>query len=129
MKAKEMASKRPATIAEYIQAAPREGQPHLRQLYAILKSVAPDAQEAIKWGTPFFVEPRFLFAFSAHKAHLSFAPMAVGLEPFRKELEKHKTTSNFLQIPYSQPLPEDLIRRIAERRLSDVGKRTDDGFW
>ncbi len=45
-----MASKRPTTIAEYIQAAPREGQPHLRRLYAILKSVAPEAAEAIKWG-------------------------------------------------------------------------------
>ena len=75
------------------------------------------------------MEPRFLFAFSAHKAHLSFAPMAVGLEPFRKELEKHRTTSNLLQTPYSQPLPEDLIRRIAVRRLQDVRKRTDDAFW
>ena len=43
-----MTSKRPTTIAEYIQAAPREGQPHLRRLYAILKSVAPEAEEAIK---------------------------------------------------------------------------------
>lgn len=129
MKAKETAGKRPTTIAGYIKTAPQAGQPHLRQLYAILKSVAPDAQEAIKWGTPFFVEPRFLFAFSAHKAHLSFAPMAVGLEPFREELKKHKTTNNFLQVPYAQPLPEDLIRRIAERRLSDVRQRTDDAFW
>jgi len=64
-----MARKRPTTTDEYIQAAPSEGQPHLRRLYAILKSVAPEAEEVIKWGNPFFVEPRFLFAFSAHKAH------------------------------------------------------------
>jgi len=51
-----MKGNRPTTIAEYIQAAPAEGQPHLRQLYALLKKVAPDAQEAIKWGNPFFVE-------------------------------------------------------------------------
>ena len=61
-----MPSKRPTTIAEYIRAAPCAAQPHLRRLYAILKGVAPEAEEAIKWGTPFFVEPRFLFAFSAH---------------------------------------------------------------
>ena len=42
------------------------------EVVVILKSVAPEAEEAIKWGTPFFVEPRFLFAFSAHKAHLNF---------------------------------------------------------
>ena len=124
-----MPKNHPATIAEYIQAAPRAGQPHLRRLYAILKSVAPKAEETIKWGTPFFVEPRFLFAFSAHKAHLSFAPMATGLEPFRKELENHETTKNFLQIAYGKPLPENLIRRIAKRRLRDVRQRDDDAFW
>ena len=124
-----MASKRPTTIAEYIRAAPREGQPHLRRVYAILKSVAPEAREAIKWGNPFFVEPRFLFAFSAHKAHLSFAPTAAGLEPFRKELEEHKTTKNFLQIQYNKPLPEGLVRKIAECRVRDVRERTDAAFW
>jgi uncharacterized protein YdhG (YjbR/CyaY superfamily) len=124
-----MASKRPTTIAEYIRAAPREGQPHLRRLYAILKSVAPEAEEAVKWGNPFFVEPRFLFAFSAHKAHLSFAPTAAALEQFRTELEQHKTTKNFLQIPYNESLPEDLIRKIAEYRLGVVREREDDAFW
>ena len=124
-----MASKRPTTIAEYIRAAPREGQPHLRQLHAILKSVAPDAEEAIKWGTPFFVEPRFLFAFSAHKAHLSFAPITGGLEPFREELGKHKTTKGTLQIPYNKSVPEDLVRRIAAYCLRNVRERKDDAFW
>jgi uncharacterized protein YdhG (YjbR/CyaY superfamily) len=124
-----MARTRPTTIAEYIRAAPREGQPHLRRLYAILKSVAPEAEEAIKWGTPFFVEPRFLFAFSAHKAHLDFAPTASALKVFRKELVKHKTTKNYLQVPYNKSLPEDLIRSIAEYCVRDVRERKDDAFW
>ena len=124
-----MASKRPTTIAEYIQAAPREGQPHLRRLYAILKSVAPEAEEVIKWGNPFFVEPRFLFAFSAHKAHCSFAPTAAALEAFRKELGAYKTTKNFLQISYDQPVPEDLIRKITKYHLLSVREQKDDAFW
>ena len=101
----------------------------MRRLYAILKKVAPKAQEKIKWGTPFFVEPRFLFAFSAHKAHLNFVPTAAGLEPFRKELEGHRTTKGALQIPYNKSLPEDLVRRIAECRLQVVCERKDDAFW
>ena len=124
-----MAGKRPTTIEEYIQAAPKAGQPHLRKLYSILKSVAPKAQEAIKWNTPFFVEPRFLFAFSAHKAHLSFAPMAKSLQAFRKELEKHETTKNFLKIPYDEPIPEALVRKIAKYCVNNVSKRDDDAFW
>lgn len=117
------------TIPEYIQAAPPEGRPHLQRIYAILKKAAPKAEETIKWGNPFFVEPRFLFAFSAHKAHLSFAPMAETLEVFRKDLKPHKTTKNFLQVPYNQPLPEDLIRKIAEYRVRVVAEREDDAFW
>ena len=124
-----MKAKRPTTIAEYIQAAPRERQPHLRALYAILKSVAPDAQEAIKWGNPFFVEPRFLFAFSAHKSHMNFAPSVAVLLKFRKQLEKHQTTKSFLQVPYDRPLPAALIRRIAKHALQTVGDRRNDSFF
>ncbi len=125
-----MANKRPTTIAEYIQTAPSEGQPHLRQLYAILQSVATEAEETIKWGTPFFVEPRFLFAFSAHKAHLGFTPSEEGLEPFRQELADYEITSKcILKIPYKMPLPEGLIRKIAELRLQAVSEREDDSFW
>ena len=124
-----MASKRPKTIAAYIRAAPREGQPHLRRLYAILKSAAPKAEETFKWGTPFFVEPRFLFAFSAHKKHCNFAPMASGLAPFRKELKKHKATKYMLHIPYDEPLPEALISKIARHRVREVRKRKNDAFW
>jgi uncharacterized protein YdhG (YjbR/CyaY superfamily) len=121
--------KRPTTIAEYIAAAPPAGQPHLRELYALLQRVAPKAEETIKWGMPFFVEPRFLFAFSAHKAHLNFVPMGTGLEPFAKELAKHKTTKGALQVPYAKPLPAALIRKIAMRRLRDVRASDDEGFW
>jgi uncharacterized protein YdhG (YjbR/CyaY superfamily) len=124
-----MAGKRPTTIAAYIKAAPRVAQPHLRRIYSILKSVAPDADEAIKWGTPFFIEPRFLFAFSAHKAHCNFAPMAASLQAFRNELKSHKTTKNFLQIPYDTPVPEALIRKIAEHSVRTVSERADDSFW
>lgn len=124
-----MAGKRPTTIAEYIFAAPPGSQPHLRHLYAILKSVAPRAEESIKWGTPFFIEPRFVFAFSAHKAHLGFAPPLAAMEAFREELKGHKTTKGTVQIPYDQPVPEDLVRRIAEYSLRHVSERQDEGFW
>lgn len=128
-KRKQMANKHPATISEYIQAAPPEGQPHLHQLYGIVKSVAPEAEEAIKWGTPFFIEPRFLFAFSAHKAHCSFAPIASAMDAFRNDLENHQSTKGLVKFPYNQPLPDDLIRRMAEFCLQEVSEREDDGFW
>ena len=116
-----------STIAEYIRAAPKAGQPHLRKLYSILKAAAPDADEAIKWGQPFFVNPRFVYAFSAYRSHLNFAPTPDALKAFAKELAEHKTTKNYLQVPYDHPLPEDLIRKIAEYRVRNVGE--GESFW
>ena len=90
---------RPTTVEQYISAAPEEALPHLRKLRDILKSVAPEAREVIKWGNPFFVEPRFLFAYSAHKSHINFSPHSACLEPFREELANYKTTKYSLTDP------------------------------
>ena len=124
-----MPGRRPTTIDEYIEAAPKAGQPHLRKLRSILKKAAPKAQEAIKWNMPFFIEPRFLFAFSAHKAHLSFAPMAGVIQAFEKELQKHQTTKNFLKIPYDEPILEAFVLKMAKYCVKNVSKRSDDAFW
>jgi uncharacterized protein YdhG (YjbR/CyaY superfamily) len=120
---------RPVTIAQYIAAAPRAGQTHLRALYRILKKAAPKATEAIKWGTPFFIEPRFVFAFSAHKAHLSLVVPAAVMAAYREKLRDHQTTKHFLKIPYDEPLPETLIRAMARDSVRAVAKREGDSFW
>lgn len=124
-----MTAKRPIGVDQYIASAPENAQPHLRKLREVLQRVAPKAQETIKWGNPFFVEPRFLFAYSAHKNHVSFAPSAEALEAFRDELGQFDTTKHFLKIPYDKPLPETLIRKIAKHRLKAVKERDDDNFW
>ena len=120
---------RPTTVDEYIATVPDEALPHLRRLRAILRSAAPDAQEVIKWGTPFFVEPRFLFAYSAYKAHLNFSPHTASLAAFREELKNYRTTKYSLQISYKEPLMEDLIRRIAHYCVEHVSQREDQSFW
>jgi len=120
---------RPTTVDAYIEAAPEAGRAHLRRVRAILREVAPEADEVIKWNAPFYVEPRFLFSFSAFKAHLAFAPSPEGLDPFRDALDPYAATKNYLKVRYDQALPEDLIREIAERRAEAVRQRDDDGFW
>lgn len=124
-----MAGKRPSTIDEYIRAAPAAGQPHLRRIHELLAAVAPKAQQVIKWGMPFFIEPRFLFSFSAHKAHLDFAPTAELLLRHAGQLGEYKATRHMLQVRYDQPLPEALIRRMAKERVKEVRARQDDSFW
>jgi uncharacterized protein YdhG (YjbR/CyaY superfamily) len=122
-----MSGKRPTTVAEYIQAAPLEGQPHLRKIRAILKKAAPKAEETIKWNAPFYIDPRFVYSFAAFKEHLVFVPTPPVLKEFAKELEGYKTTINYLKLRYDEPLPEALIRKMALYRVRHMGDR--ESFW
>lgn len=117
----------PKAIDEYIAAAPKEAQAKLRELRALLKDVAPTAIEAVKWGSPVFEEGRILFAYSAHKTHLNFMPTPSSLAPFKEELADFVTGKSTIQLPYDQPLPTTLIRKIAVYRANDV--RENDAHW
>lgn len=122
-----MPERKPTTVDEYIDAAPEKAQEKLRELRAILKEVAPDATETLKWGSPVFEEKRVLFAYAAYKSHLNFMPTAPALEPFKEELAEYKTGKDSIQFPYNKSLPEELIRKIALYRAIDV--RENDALW
>jgi uncharacterized protein YdhG (YjbR/CyaY superfamily) len=122
-----MSKIKPKTVDEYIDAAPKEAQEKLRELRAILKEVAPDAEEKLKWGSPVFEEKRILFAYTAYKSHLNFMPTGPAMEPFKEELTEYKTGKDTIQFPYDKPLPEELIRKIALYRAIDV--RENDALW
>ncbi len=115
------------TIAGYIAGAPKEARPKLREIRAILKSLAPNATEALKWGSPVFEEKRILFSYTAHKSHLNFMPTQPAMKPFKKELAGYKTGKDTIQFPYDRPLPKALIRKIAAYRIKQV--REKDARW
>lgn len=115
-----MSKIKPSNIDEYIDAAPPFAQEKLRELRSILKEVAPNATEMIKWGHPVLFEKRILFSYSAFKTHINFMPTGPALKPFEKELSDYKTGKDTIQISYQSPLPRSLIRKIAEYRIKDV---------
>ena len=122
-----MPTTKPTTVTEYINAAPKEAQKKLNEIRAILKKVAPNATEALKWGSPVFEEKRILFAYSAFKSHLNFMPTRSSIKPFEKELEAYTIGKDTIQFPYNKPLPKALIRKIAAFRLKDV--KENDARW
>lgn len=122
-----MPKKKPTTVDEYIEAAPKEAQGKLREIRAVLKKVAPKAKEKLKWGAPVFEEGRILFSYSAHKSHLNFSPTGPAMKPFKEELAKFKTGKDTIQLPYDKPLPKGLLRRIAAFRAKQV--RENDARW
>jgi uncharacterized protein YdhG (YjbR/CyaY superfamily) len=122
-----MPKSKPTTVSEYIAAAPKGAQKHLREMRSLLKKVAPGACETIKWGSPVLEEKRILFSFAAYKSHLNFMPTGPAIRPFEKELTEYKTGKDTIQFPYDRPLPKALIRKIATYRAKQV--RENDARW
>jgi uncharacterized protein YdhG (YjbR/CyaY superfamily) len=83
----------------------------------------------MKWNTPFFVEPRFLFAFAAFKSHLGFTPTHQSMDYFRDKVAPYETTKHLIKIRYNQEINEELIREIAEHCVESVKARENDSFW
>jgi uncharacterized protein YdhG (YjbR/CyaY superfamily) len=122
-----MPGPKPATVDEYVEAAPPQARGKLRELRALLRSVAPKAKETLKWGSPVFEEGRILFAYAAFRTHLNFMPTPSAMQPFKKELARFTTGKGTIQLAYDKPLPKALIRRIAAFRLKEL--REKDVRW
>lgn len=122
-----MSKPKASTIDEYIESAPDIAKEKLIRIREILRKVAPDSKESIKWGNPVMEEKRILFAFAAYKDHINFMPTPSSMEPFANELKAFKTGKGTIQFDYDKPLPEDLLFQIATYRAKDV--RENDAKW
>lgn len=122
-----MSEPKSKTVSDYIAAAPKEAQKHLREIRALLKKVAPGATETLKWGSPVFEEKRILFSYAAYKSHLNFMPTGPAIKPFKEALAGYTTGKDTIQFPYDKPLPKALIRKIAAYRAKQV--RENDARW
>jgi uncharacterized protein YdhG (YjbR/CyaY superfamily) len=122
-----MAKIKPSSVDEYIDGAPLVAQEKLREIRSILRKVAPNATEMIKWGYPVLFEKRILFSYSAFKKHINFMPTGPAMRPFKEELSEFTTGKDTIQLPYGKPLPTALIQKIAEYRINDV--RANDAKW
>lgn len=113
---------KPKTIAEYIDAAPKDAQDRLNEMLAYLREAAPGAEESLKWGQPALSYQWILFQFAAFKNHISLYPTPSVVAAFTDELSDYRTSSSTIQFPLNRPLPADLIKEIAMFRIEESKK-------
>ena len=120
---------RPQTVDEYIDGFTGPGRELLEQLRALAHEAVPEASEAIKWGYPAWVHPSgtILFMVSGHARHASVAFTPSTREGFDAQLAGLATGKGTVKLPYGQPVPGDLLRRMIAFR---VREHEDDGvLW
>lgn len=103
----------PKTVEEYIAAQAEEVKPYLEAVRSTLRASLPEAQERISWSMPTFWQGHNIIHFAAHKNHIGLYAGVEAVVAFREELAPYKTSKGTIQLPYREPLPLELIARIA----------------
>ena len=111
------------TIDAYITAFPPDEQKVLQEVRATIRSAAPDADEAMKYGIPTFVQGENLVHFGGFSTHVGFYPTPSGIEAFKKELSAYKGAKGSVQFPRDKPMPLRLIARIVKFRVEQVQQK------
>ena len=108
---------KPTTVDGYIASKPLNVQQRLNELRACLRRADPSAEEVLKWGKPAFVNEGILCVYAGFTRHVSLHPTPSVLTALRSELDGFAVSENTIQFPVDQPLAEDLVLKIALRRV------------
>jgi uncharacterized protein YdhG (YjbR/CyaY superfamily) len=120
---------RPQTIDDYLDGFAEQKRELLAQVRAVAQAAVAEASEAIKWGHPAWVHPSgtILFMVSGHAKHVNVAFTPSTREAFDADLAGFATGKGSVKLPYGQPVPGDLLRRMIAFR---VREHEDDGvLW
>jgi len=113
---------KPMNIDEYIAQFPREIQEKLQKIRATIKSVVPEATEAISYQMPTFKLNGNLVHFAAFKNHIGFFPTSSGVKAFESELKEYVHATGSIQFPLDKPIPFSLIKKITKFRVKENTK-------
>jgi uncharacterized protein YdhG (YjbR/CyaY superfamily) len=98
----------------YIAAAPKAAQPHLRQLRALIRELAPKAEERISYGIVGYFYPTRMIYFGGHAKHVALYPAGDA-----KGLQKYLYGASTLRFPLDEPLPVAKIKALVRSRVKE----------
>ena len=112
-------------IDAYVAAQPPEARAKLALVRAAIHRAAPEAVEAISYQIPAFrLAGRVFIFFAGWKNHYSIYPVGDALlEAFGAELAIYEISKGTIRFPLHEPVPEDLICRIAKFKVQETLER------
>ena len=106
------------SVNEYIASKPKDVQGILKRVRSAIRKAVPAAEEVISYQIPAYKLNGFpVLFFAAWKQHYSLYPASDALvAAFKDELSSYKLSKGTIRLPLSEPVPSDLIERIAKFR-------------
>jgi uncharacterized protein YdhG (YjbR/CyaY superfamily) len=113
----------PGTIDEYIAAFSPVVQSILEKIRLTIRKAVPQAEERISYKMPAFALDGDLIYFAAFKKHIGVFPPVRGDDKLDKELSQYRGEKGNLKFPLDEPIPYDLIARVAKARVKEHVKK------
>jgi uncharacterized protein YdhG (YjbR/CyaY superfamily) len=109
--------KRPKTVEAYIAAAPKKMQGKLKALRAAIRNVAPDVDERISYGMPYYGYKGRLAYFRLSKSHIGLYLPPPVIQVHKKDLKDYETATATIRLPLDDKLPVVLIKKLVKARM------------
>ena len=107
-------------VDDYISRFPPEIAKRLEQVRNVIRKSAPNAEELISYGMPYYKLNGRLIYFAGYKNHIGIYPMASGIAAVKDELDGYTFAKGSIQFPHSKPLPVALLKKILAVRIKEA---------
>jgi len=94
----------------------------LEAIQALVEQQVPGAERCVSYGMPAFRLGKVFFYFAAFKKHIGIYPPVKEPLALVEELAAYRGPKGNLSFPHSEPLPLDLIGRVAEALANQYGR-------
>ena len=120
-----MARIRVKSVAAYIASKPNEARVALEQVRRAIRKAVPAAEEGLAYQVPVYrLNGVPVLFFAGWKAHYSLYPASDALvAAFARELAPYPRSKGTIRMPLSEPVPVNLIQRIAKFRAKQLTAR------
>ena len=119
---------KPQTVDEYLAAFPANARTLLEELRSLSRGRVPEAEESLKWGSPAYsLDGTIMFVFAGYSQHANIVFTPGTRAAFADELAGFRTGKGSVQLPYTQPVPAELLGRMMAHRVREF--REDGVLW
>jgi uncharacterized protein YdhG (YjbR/CyaY superfamily) len=102
-----------ASINDYLASVTPESRRILEEIRKLVQAKVPNAVETISYQLPAFKLRRTFIYFAAFKKHIGIYPPVQADKALAESLRPYAGEKGNLKFPLDQPMPGDLIGRVA----------------
>lgn len=107
-------TKSPTTVDDHIATLPDDVQRVVERVRQAIRAALPGAEERVRYGMPaVMLDDQHALHYAGWKKHIGLYPIPALAEPLEAEIAPFRTHKDSVRFLYSQPIPYDLIERLA----------------